>query len=121
MAKKLIDTHSKIVGVTKLNDKGKDIQKILSKLKPDTKLVLIREPDNPYSKDGSVTKIYANNKHIGYIKSDLAKKIAPLLDKGHKCKVTISEITGGICGKNFGCNYQITVYDKGILEKLFNK
>ena len=50
MAKKLIDTHSKIAGVTKPNDKGKDIQKILAKLKPNTKLTLIREPDNSYDK-----------------------------------------------------------------------
>ena len=119
MAKKLIDTHSKIAGVTKPNDRGNDIQKILAKLKPNTKLTLIREPNNSYDKNA--IKIYATGKHIGYIKSDLAKKIAPLLDKGHKYQAVISEVTGGASGKSFGCNYQIMVFDKGLFEKLFSK
>lgn len=119
MSKKLIDTHSKIAGVTKPNDKGKDIQKILSKLKPNTKLTLLREPNNSYDKNA--IKIIVSGKHIGYIKSDLAKTVAPLLDKGHKYNASINEITGGTSGKSFGCNYQITVFDKGILQKLFSK
>lgn len=119
MAKKLLDTHSKIAGVTKPNDKGKDIQKILAKLKPNTKLTLIHESNNAYDKNA--IKIYANGKHIGYIKNDLAKKVAPLLDKNHKYKATISEVTGGTSGKSFGCNYQIVIFDKGLIEKLFGK
>lgn len=68
-----------------------------------------------------VNKIIVNGKHIGYVSKSLAKDVAPLLNKGHKYKSVISEVTGGVSGKSFGCNYQITVFDKGLFEKLFCK
>lgn len=98
---------TKVVGVTKKNDEGVNIQNILSELEDGSKLTFIREPQNPY--DTNAIKVICDYQHIGYIKASLAEEIAPIMDSGRELKGYISEITGGTDGKNYGCNIHISI------------
>lgn len=100
-----IDT--KVVGVTKNNDEGQLIQSILATLNSSDSLTFVREPNNPY--DSNAIKVICEYQHIGYIKSDLAKNIAPLMDSGKTLSGHITAITGGIDGLNYGCNIHIEI------------
>ena len=99
-----IDTPTKIVGVTKLNDKGIDIQTILPTITEDSDLMLSREKDNPY--DENAIKVIADYTHIGYIKAGLAAELAPIMDSGKTVHVELIEITGG-GDKTYGCNIRV--------------
>ena len=66
-----IDTPTKVVGVTKNNDEGVDIQNILPELEDGSKLNFAREPNNPY--DTNAIKVICDYQHIGYIKAELAE------------------------------------------------
>ena len=102
-----ISMFTQIVGVTKNNDEGVNIQNILPELEVGSKLTFIREPKNFY--DTNAIKVICDYQHIGYIKSSLAEEIAPIMDSGRKLKGYISEITGGTDGKNYGCNIHISI------------
>lgn len=99
-----IDTPTKIVGVTKLNDKGIDIQTILPTITEDSDLMLSREKDNPY--DENAIKVIADYTHIGYIKAGLAAELAPIMDSGKTVHVELIEVTGG-GDKKYGCNIRV--------------
>ncbi len=101
-----IDTYTKVVGVTKLNDDGQQIQSILATITPSDSLTFVREPNNPY--DANAIKVVCDYQHIGYIKADIAEDIAPLMDSGKKLSGHITEITGG-GDLNYGCNIHIKI------------
>lgn len=101
----IIDT--KVVGVTKNNDEGQPIQPILATLSLSDGLTFVREPNNPY--DRNAIKVICEYQHIGYIKADLAKDIAPLMDSGKQLSGHITKITGGEDGLNYGCNIHIEI------------
>lgn len=98
--------NTKIVGVTKINDKGISIQLILPNLSEDSDLMLVREPNNPYDKNA--IKVIADYQHIGYIKSDLAQTLAPIMDQGKIVNVKLLQVTGG-GDKAYGCNIQLFI------------
>lgn len=101
--------NTKLVGVTKENDKGVSIQTILPTITEDSDLVLVREHGNEY--DANAIKVVADHQHIGYLKSSIAQQLAPLMDQGEIIDVELSEITGG--GKRyFGCNVRLTFNNK---------
>ncbi len=110
MAKVLLDTYSKIAGVTMKNDHNQDIQRLLPTLKSNDKLTFIREPNNSYDKNA--IKLYVNNIHIGYVKGELAKTVAPIIDNGGSVYGYVTKITGGNDGKDYGCNYKITAFER---------
>lgn len=97
--------HTKVVGVTKQNEDRKNIQDILKDLYDGCDLTLKRDPQNPY--DANAIKVYAAGDHIGYISKDLAKDLAPKMDKGVVVTASIDEITGGEDGLYYGCNIKI--------------
>lgn len=99
--------HTKVVGVTKKNEDGENIQKILGDLHDGDGLVLEREPDNRY--DPNAIKVYAEGEHIGYIGKDLAKDLAKRMDSGAVVEASIDEITGGEDGLYYGCNISIVL------------
>lgn len=85
---------TKAMGVTFTNEDGTKRQDILAGLKPGDELKLVREKDNPF--DGHAIAIFSSGDHqLGYLKKDLAKDLAPNMDKGVKIKATVKEITGG--------------------------
>lgn len=102
-----IDTPTKVVGVTKNNDEGVDIQNILPELEDGSKLNFVREPNNPY--DTNAIKVICDYQHIGYIRAGLAEEIAPIMDSGKELKGYITQITGGTNGKTYGCNIHISI------------
>ena len=102
-----IDTPTKVVGVTKNNDEGVNIQNILPELEDGSKLNFVREPKNPY--DANAIKVICDYQHIGYIRAELAEEIAPIMDSGKELKGYITQITGGANGKTYGCNIHISI------------
>ena len=102
----LLDTHSKVAGVTKDNPDGRNRQDILKTCKTREKLTFVREPNNPYSKNA--VAIYRGADMLGYVNEDFAATIAPMIDSGAVVTGNISSITGG--GKYpLGCNYHIKI------------
>lgn len=100
-----IDTR--IAGVKCTNDKGKEIQAILPALHKGDKLIFVREPQNEYDKNA--IKVICDYQHIGYIKSELAEKIAPLMDCGRIPKGIITEIIVNKNDKSYGCKIHINI------------
>lgn len=100
--------YTKIVGVTKRNDCGEKIQDILEQISSFAEgepLELEHEEDNPYDKNA--IKVFYSNEHIGYINRELAREIAPLVDR-EQIEAEICQITGGD-GLSYGCNILLRV------------
>ncbi len=114
MIDKNFDTYTKIVGVTKENDKGTNIQDILPLLSEDGRLILIRDFGNLY--DENAIKVYYHTKkesiHIGYLNRELAANLSVFLDENPTFDIDgiVDEITGGE-GKTYGCNIRIWIQD----------
>lgn len=92
--------NSKLVGVTFENR-----QKLISELKKDSFLLLKREYENEFD-DNAISAFYEDKK-IGYLNEDLAKRIAIDMDAGKKYICKINNITGSELN-NYGVN--ITLY-----------
>lgn len=91
--------YSKIVGVTFTDFDLKQLSK-------GTELKLVREPLNAF--DVNAIKVMYDNKHVGYIKKQLAKDMAKAMDNGKVYKCFVSEVTGGALSKeNLGVNIKI--------------
>lgn len=100
---KIADTiNTKVVGVT-----FNGIQGILPKLHRGMTLNLVREPKNQYDRN-AIAVICGINK-IGHLSSDLAARIAPLMDSGTHVEGKISEITGG-GSYSYGCNIEVYIF-----------
>lgn len=108
-------TETKVVGVTKCNDRGVLIQSLLPSLKEGDRLILIRDCDNQY--DENAIKVYVSiegrPQHIGYISASLAENISPFLEENPKYDIegVVRNITGGTEGKSYGCNITIWIQD----------
>ncbi|ADL12256.1 single-stranded-DNA-specific exonuclease RecJ [Acetohalobium arabaticum] len=89
--------YTKVVGVT---FEGR--QELIKELKRGDKLNLVREPENEYD-ESAIRVETTDQEQIGYLKSGLAKHLAPYLDVGFEYQVTVSEVTGGV-DKNLGVN-----------------
>jgi hypothetical protein len=103
--------YTKVAGVTKENPDGERRQKIIKELEAGERVILVREPDNKF--DPNAIRVDSGFGQIGYIPADTAaNNLASLMDRGHKVKAEISEITGGVAGKRTrGVNLQISVFD----------
>lgn len=99
------ETFTKIVGVTKNNEKGIPIQYLLRKLTKNAFISFKPEPTNPY--DPNAIKVYANDIHIGYLNKELANNISYFLKNNPNYILVgkIIEITGNTLNK--GCNIKI--------------
>ena len=99
--------ETKVVGVT-----FKERQGFLAYLNKQTDVMtyLRREPKNEYDANAVAIIAYvpSSKKHIkiGYINKDLAKEIAPLLDKGQAIYARELEILGGH-GMTYGAKLKL--------------
>lgn len=101
--------YTKVVGVTFDNR-----QELICRLECGQSLDLVREKDNQY--DEFAIKVCAGKQHLGYLRKDLAKNLAPLLDNNIAYQAIVSQITGG-GGKNYGLNILIQkAADHHVLE-----
>lgn len=79
--------YTKIVGVTFENR-----QELIGCLSVGQELVLKRENENAY--DNNAIAVYADDKHLGYLKRELAHHLAPCFDRNVAYTANISQITG---------------------------
>lgn len=97
----------RIADVKCTNDKGKEIQAILPELHKGDKLIFVHEPQNEYDKNS--IKVICDYQHIGYIKSEFAEKIAPLMNCDRILKGIITEIIANKNDKSYGCKIHINI------------
>lgn len=86
-------THSKVVGISFKNEDNTDRQSIVRNLTKGEVLTLRRDSANLFDKN-SIEVITASGHKLGFINRELAKDLAPNLDKGIMIKCSVSEITG---------------------------
>jgi hypothetical protein len=110
--------HSKVYGVTHLNDDGTNRQQIIRDyVRPGMTLIHKREPDNPYDEFAvslwvktKTLRIFETLRQIGYLNSNVASEVAPYLDHGGWTRITVKDVTGG-GDRNYGVN--IFIEDDG--------
>jgi len=98
--------YTKVVGVTHENEYGESRQEIIrERLYEYDSLDLRREPDNEY--DNNAIAVYTDTgEQIGYLSSEVAEELAPLMDDGWEVKAVVKDITGDE-GKISGVNIEI--------------
>lgn len=98
--------YTKVVGVS-FDGRQKVLSRLLHYSKTQILIYLEREPDNVYDSNAIkvMAEVFSKGKAaIGYLNSQLAKALAPIMDSGSELVVYNFEITGGDHGKSYGCN-----------------
>ena len=93
------DFFTKIVGVS---FEGR--QDVAGGLVPGQALALVREPDNVH--DAHAIAVRFGALPLGFIKRDIAKRIAPNIDSGERYEATVGSVTGG-GERNIGVNVHV--------------
>ena len=118
--KKVIRVHAEdtveqficaVVGESFDNDDGQSRQRIIKRsARPGIQVHLEREPDNPY--DSNAIGAYIDDQQIGYLKTDVAERLADKIDSGnYAAGASVYRVTGGTKGKpHFGVTLEVTVY-----------
>lgn len=96
---------TKVVGVS---FEGR--QDVVAGLLPGHQLDLKRQPDNPV--DANAIAVHYGAMHIGFLRKQIAKHLAPLIDGGVRYTARIEHITGGPStgsgqSKNYGVNIRV--------------
>ncbi len=103
--------NTKIVGVSKKNEDGTSIQRILKSMAEEDcegdLLTLTHDPENPY--DSNAVMVYHDGDHIGYLSAELAAELAEAVDED-RVEASITELTGGD-GLTHGCNILLEILD----------
>ncbi|HTV91131.1 MAG TPA: HIRAN domain-containing protein, partial [Verrucomicrobiae bacterium] len=88
--------HTKLVGVS---FEGR--QDTIAGLRVDTELVLERQPANEF--DPNAIGVYYGALQLGFVRKQIAKHLAPLIDGGARYRARVESLTGG-GEKNRGVN-----------------
>jgi single-stranded-DNA-specific exonuclease len=88
--------HTKLVGVS---FEGR--QDTIAGLRVETELTLERQPDNRY--DANAIAVHYGALQLGFVRKEIAKHLAPLIDSGARYRVRVESLTGG-GEKNRGVN-----------------
>jgi single-stranded-DNA-specific exonuclease len=80
-------------------------QNVAAGLTPGHELELRRQADNPV--DPNAIAVYYGNLQIGFLRKQIAKHVAPLIDGGIRYTARIEHVTGGKDGKNYGVNIRV--------------
>jgi hypothetical protein len=108
--------RTKIAGVSFTNEDGQSRQTLIKDfVKEDNTLYLKREPFNPYGAHTIAVNIGAMDtgsieKKIGFLNSDLAAKLAPLMDSGYLITCRVLQVTGGNEEKTYGVNIELEIF-----------
>jgi len=82
--------ETRVVGVS-----FQDRQAVVALLTEREQVFLFREPDNPFDSN-AVMVVRWDHQQIGYLNRELAKILAPRMDRfGRSVKATVSRLTGG--------------------------
>ena len=109
--------HSKVRGVDQRNTDGSERQKyIRTHCKAGRPLVLRREPANAYDANAIGVWVSANGwfrakmVQIGYIGTELAAELAPVMDGGGGVEARVASVTGGTRTRpTLGVNIEVLV------------
>jgi len=82
------DFYTKIVGVS---FEGR--QNVVAGLLPGNGLALVREPDNPH--DPNAIAVRFGLLHLGYLRRQIAHRLATNVDRGDRYTASVGSITGG--------------------------
>ncbi len=80
-------------------------QDMVAGLLPGMELELRRQPHNVY--DENALAVHYGAFQIGFLRKEIAKQLAPLIDAGARYSAHIEHVTGGSGGKNFGLNVTV--------------
>jgi len=80
-------------------------QDFVAGLTPGHELELQRQPDNPV--DSNAIAVHYGPFHIGFLRKQIARHLAPLIDSGVRYTARIEHVTGGRDGKNYGVNIRV--------------
>ena len=80
--------HTKLVGVS---FEGR--QDTIAGLRLGTELALERQPDNPY--DVNAIAVHFGALQLGFVRKEIAKHLAPLIDGGARYRARVESLTGG--------------------------
>lgn len=80
-------------------------QDFVAGLIPGQELELRRQPDNPV--DGNAIAVHFGEMQVGFLRKQIAKHLAPLIDAGIRYRARIEHVTGGKDGKNYGVNIRV--------------
>jgi len=92
--------HTKIVGVT---FEGR--QDLIAGLQPGAELELVRQPENAY--DPNAVAVHFGRLQLGFVKKEIAARIAPNIDAGERYRAEVREVTGG-GARSFGVNIWVS-------------
>lgn len=95
--------HTKVVGVTFEGRQG-----IVGSLQAGDELALLRQPENPY--DAHAIAVCYGELQLGFLRREIARELAPLIDAGRSHRVMVSERTGG-GARNTGLNIHVSRCD----------
>ena len=82
-------------------------QNMVAGLRPGLELDLKRQPDNPV--DANAVAVWFGTFHIGFLRKEIAKHVAPVMDAGARYRAEIEHVTGG-ASKFFGVNIRVERY-----------
>jgi single-stranded-DNA-specific exonuclease len=102
---------TKVVGVTFDNR-----QQLIARLITGQLLEVKRQKDNQFDINAIVLQTTDGNE-IGFLKADIAKFLAPVIDSGVKYQATVTMVTGQV-GETFGVNIFVYKEQKEFLENL---
>ena len=80
-------------------------QDMVAGLVPGLHLQLERQPENPA--DANAIALRYGAFQIGYLRKEIAKHLAPLIDAGARYRAHVEHVTGGKDGKHFGVNIRV--------------
>lgn len=80
-------------------------QDVVAGIVPGVDLQLEREPANQF--DGNAIAVRYGNLQLGFLRKQIAKHLAPLIDSGIAYGARVEHVTGGTAGKNFGVNIRV--------------
>jgi single-stranded-DNA-specific exonuclease len=92
--------NTKIVGVT---FEGR--QDVIAGLAPGNRLELQRRPENPY--DPNAIAVCYGDLQLGFLRREIALRIAPQIDAGERYTALVLDVTGGRDGKHIGTNIRV--------------
>ncbi|HEV3087266.1 MAG TPA: DEAD/DEAH box helicase [Candidatus Elarobacter sp.] len=93
--------NTKVVGVS---FEGR--QDVVAALRPGDALELRRDPENPY--DLNAIGVWFGTLQLGFIKREIAARIAPNVDGGERYTAEVTAVTGGVGDRSFGINIYVT-------------
>lgn len=105
------DIYSKIAGVSFGNR-----QQYVASLCIGDEIEAVRDRHNEYDANAIALYDKSGNK-LGFIRKELAEKIAPIMDSGIGVCVFVEDVTGGGEDYNFGVNIRIEFHDYNINGK----